>query len=74
MKKAAAVDPEAVVKNLRKIAANKVCPNCGTQSEFGFGNVCVKFSSFVCDMCKTSHQVCDVLFSIYDVKVFRVGF
>lgn len=22
----------------------------------GFGNICVKYSTFVCDMCKTSHQ------------------
>jgi hypothetical protein len=51
-----AADPEALLKNIRKLPANKICPNCGSASEFGFGNVCVKFNSFVCDMCKTSHQ------------------
>lgn len=33
-----------------------VCPNCGTYNQFGFGNVCVKFKTFVCDLCKSSHQ------------------
>ena len=50
-------DPaEALLKSLRKLEGNKICPNCGTVSEFGFGKVCAKFNTFVCDLCKTSHQ------------------
>eukprot|EP01039_Chlorochromonas_danica_P012778 gene12778-14707_t len=50
--------PDAILKKLRRLDSNMVCPNCGTpgQRGIGFGNVCVKFSTFVCDLCKTSHQ------------------
>eukprot|EP01031_Cornospumella_fuschlensis_P035316 gene35316-42793_t len=46
------------LKKLRKAEGNMTCPNCGTkaQSGIGFGNVCVKFKTFICDACKTSHQ------------------
>ena len=47
---------EAALKRLRKLEQNCVCPNCGTHNQFGFGNVCVKFKTFVCDNCKSSHQ------------------
>ena len=47
---------EATLKRLRKQEQNCVCPNCGTYNQFGFGNVCVKFKTFVCDHCKSSHQ------------------
>ena len=47
---------EAALKRLRKLEQNCVCPNCGTYNQFGFGNVCVKFKTFVCDNCKSSHQ------------------
>ena len=35
-----------------------ICPNCGTPAQpgIGFGNICVKFKTFICDLCKTSHQ------------------
>lgn len=35
-----------------------LCPNCGTQAPagIGFGSICMKFKTFVCDLCKTSHQ------------------
>ena len=34
------------------------CPNCGTEASrgVGFGHVCVKYKTFICDMCKASHQ------------------
>ena len=34
------------------------CPNCGTSAPpgIGFGNMCVKYKTFICDLCKTSHQ------------------
>lgn len=47
---------ESILKALRKLDANKSCPNCGHFNDFGYGNVCVKFKTFVCDLCKTSHQ------------------
>ena len=49
---------EAVLKKLRRLETNMVCPNCGTNAVpgVGFGNVCVKFKTFICDLCKTSHQ------------------
>jgi len=49
---------EDLLKKLRREAGNTVCPNCGTvaPSGIGFGSVCVKFKTFVCDLCKTSHQ------------------
>ena len=56
MKKSTANDPETLLKQIRKLPENKICPNCGTASEFGFGSVCVKYNAFVCDLCKTSHQ------------------
>ena len=50
--------PELMLKKLRRLPANMTCPNCGTPAQpgIGFGNVCVKFKTFVCDLCKTSHQ------------------
>jgi len=49
---------ENVLKKIRKLESNMNCPNCNTpaQKGIGFGNVCVKFKTFVCDLCKTSHQ------------------
>mmetsp|Transcript_20085 Transcript_20085/g.28865 ORF Transcript_20085/g.28865 Transcript_20085/m.28865 type:complete len:492 (+) Transcript_20085:101-1576(+) len=50
--------PETQLKKVRKLEVNRTCPNCGTESPtgLGFGNICVKFQTFVCDSCKTSHQ------------------
>lgn len=50
--------PEQLLKKIRKLEANCTCPNCHTPAPrgIGFGSVCVKFGTFVCDMCKTSHQ------------------
>ena len=46
--------PDSEMKKLRKLEQNMVCPNCGTKAPvgLGFGNVCVKFNTFVCDLCK----------------------
>lgn len=51
-------DPEALLKKIRKYDFNKICPNCGTQSPtfLGFGSICMKYKTFICDNCKTSHQ------------------
>jgi hypothetical protein len=50
--------PEELLKRLRRLKENQSCPNCGTVAPhgLGFGNICVKFKTFVCDLCKTSHQ------------------
>jgi Putative GTPase activating protein for Arf len=47
-----------MLKKLRKLELNMICPNCGTPAQpgIGFGNICVKFKTFICDLCKTSHQ------------------
>ena len=49
---------ELLLKKLRKLEENSRCVNCHAAAPrgIGFGNVCVKFGTFVCDMCKTSHQ------------------
>jgi Putative GTPase activating protein for Arf len=44
------------VKQLAKLKTNTVCPNCGYEKKFGFGTVCIKFLTFVCNECKSSHQ------------------
>jgi transposase-like protein len=45
---------ETLLKKIRKLDYNMSCPNCGTQAQVGvgFGNVCVKFKTFICDLCK----------------------
>ncbi len=45
---------ETALKKLRKVDSNMICPNCGTNAPvgIGFGNVCVKFKTFVCDLCE----------------------
>ena len=50
--------PELMLKKLRRLESNMKCPNCGTPAQpgIGFGNICVKFKTFICDLCKTSHQ------------------
>ena len=47
---------ELKVKKLAKLPSNQVCPNCATRSKHGFSTVCVKFHTFVCNNCKSSHQ------------------
>ncbi|KAI2497162.1 hypothetical protein MHU86_17365 [Fragilaria crotonensis] len=47
---------EEKVKRLAKLKSNTICPNCGTEKKFGFGSVCIKFYTFVCNECKSSHQ------------------
>jgi len=49
---------EEMLKRVRRIKENLTCPNCGTMapSSLGFTSICVKFKTFVCDLCKTSHQ------------------
>ncbi|KAL3787499.1 hypothetical protein ACHAWO_003449 [Cyclotella atomus] len=48
--------PEAAVKHLSRLPGNTICPNCGTTSKYGFSTVCIKYLTFVCNSCKTSHQ------------------
>lgn len=54
----ASANAENRLKKIRKLESNMTCPNCGTRGQqgIGFGNVCVKYKTFVCDSCKTSHQ------------------
>jgi len=47
--------PEAQVKKLSRLPANTVCANCGKKKDFGFSSVCIKYRTFVCDFCKSSH-------------------
>lgn len=51
-------DAEAQLKKVRKLEANRICPNCGSPSPtgLGFGNICMKYLTFICDSCKSSHQ------------------
>jgi len=39
---------------IRKEASNKICANCNNVSRLGFGAVCTKYNTFVCDLCKVS--------------------
>ena len=50
--------PELALKKLRRLESNMKCPNCGTPAPpgIGFGNMCIKYKTFICDLCKTSHQ------------------
>ena len=52
----ASVSAEQAVKKLARLPGNTVCPNCGTTKKFGFGTVCIKYLTFVCNNCKSSHQ------------------
>lgn len=47
---------EAAVKKLARLLSNTICPNCGTRNKYGFSTVCIKFHTFVCNQCKSSHQ------------------
>ena len=47
---------EQKVKKLARLPSNSVCANCGTSKKFGFSTVCIKFHTFVCNNCKSSHQ------------------
>jgi hypothetical protein len=46
----------ALLQQLRKLPTNRICVNCDTETKLGFGSVCSKYNTFVCDLCKTSHQ------------------
>jgi len=48
------ITPELRLKKLRRLEHNIVCPNCGTAAPqgLGFGSVCVKFNTFICDLCE----------------------
>jgi hypothetical protein len=48
------LSPEDRVRQLAK--QNTTCPNCYQTKKFGFGTICIKFHTFVCNECKTSHQ------------------
>ena len=47
---------EKLVKELARKPSNTVCANCGTHKKFGFSTVCIKYYTFVCNNCKSSHQ------------------
>ena len=47
---------EVAIKKLARVGGNTICPNCGTEKKFGFGTVCMKYLTFVCNECKSSHQ------------------
>lgn len=47
---------EKKVKKLARLPSNTVCANCGTTKKFGFSTVCIKYFTFVCNNCKSSHQ------------------
>ena len=47
----------AKLNELRKHPENRLCANCDTRDKFsGFSNICEKFNTFVCSMCKSAHQ------------------
>ncbi len=48
--------PEEAVKRLSRLPQNTTCPNCGTFSKYGQSTVCVKYNTFMCNLCKTAHQ------------------
>lgn len=48
---------EQNVRKLARLPGNSKCPNCGTTKKFGFSTVCIKYHTFVCNNCKSSHQV-----------------
>ncbi len=47
---------QEALNNLKKLPENRRCANCNGESQFGHGNVVVKFKSFVCSDCKSAHQ------------------
>ncbi|GBG34746.1 Arf-GAP domain and FG repeat-containing protein 1 [Hondaea fermentalgiana] len=49
-------EAETLLNKLRKLGANRECVNCKAQSRLGFGAICVKYGTFVCNYCKSSHQ------------------
>ena len=50
-------DPKAelAIKKLARLPANTICPQCGTEKKFGFSTICMKYKTFVCNMCKAGH-------------------
>ena len=42
-------DAEAMLKKIRKMEANRICPNCETPSPtgLGFGNICIKVFGYI---------------------------
>jgi Putative GTPase activating protein for Arf len=47
---------EQKVRKLARLPSNCECANCGTTKKFGFSTVCIKYFTFVCNNCKSSHQ------------------
>lgn len=47
---------EQKARKLARMSVNTVCLNLGTAKKFGFSTVCIKFHTFVCKNCKSSHQ------------------
>lgn len=62
------ITPELRLKKLRRLEHNIVCPNCGTAAPqgLGFGSVCVKFNTFICDLCELISSWINILvYAIY---------
>lgn len=47
---------EKKLRKLTRLPANCICANCGTASKVGFSTICIKYHTFVCSNCKSSHQ------------------
>ena len=47
---------ELKVKKLARLPSNTCCANCGTSKKCGYSNICIKYFTFVCNNCKSSHQ------------------
>lgn len=47
---------EKKVRKLARVPGNCQCANCGTVKKLGYSTVCIKFHTFVCNSCKSSHQ------------------
>jgi len=50
------VQAEKDIKKLSRLPCNQTCANCGTVQRHGFHTVCIKYLTFVCNLCKTAHQ------------------
>lgn len=47
---------EERVRKLARLPGNTACANCGQVRPTGWQTICIKFHTFVCNECKTSHQ------------------
>ena len=47
---------EQKIRKLARVPGNTVCANCGNEKKFGWSSICIKYLTFVCNECKSSHQ------------------